>query len=100
MAVLYDKKSNYSTTSQNKKYLDLYKPPLTSDTLSKVTITLVIQPKYHKRPDLLAFEMYGSEKLWWIFAHYNRDILVDPLLDFTSGTRIVAPRTYRPTGPS
>ena len=26
--------------------------------------------------------MYGSAQLWWVFAHYNRDKLVDPIMDF------------------
>ena len=93
----YDNKSNYVTTSVNKKYLDLYQPPLTIDNLSEETTSLVLQPKYNKRPDLLAYDMYGSSRLWWVFAHYNRDTLRDPIMDFISGTKIVAPKTYRAT---
>jgi|TARA_B100001094_G_scaffold102690_2_gene98863 hypothetical protein len=94
----YDNKSNYALTSVNKKYLDLYQPPLTIENLTEETTTLIIQPKYNKRPDLLAFDMYGSSRLWWVFAHYNRDKLTDPIMDFISGTRIVVPKNYRPTG--
>ena len=56
-----------------------------------------IEPQYNHRPDLLAYDLYGSPKLWWVFAHYNRDKLVDPIMDFISGTKIVAPKTYRIT---
>ena len=94
---LYDNKSNYANTDFNSRYLELYDPPLTADTHSVETIAMIIQSKYNKRPDLLAFEMYGSARLWWVFAHYNRDTLRDPIMDFTSGTKIVAPKTYRAT---
>ena len=94
---VYDTKSNYALTGINRKYLGIYQPPLTNDSLSEETITLIIQPKFNKRPDLMAFEMYGSAKLWWVYAHYNRDKLVDPIMDFISGTKIVAPKTYRIT---
>ena len=94
----YDSKSNYAITSTNRKYLEIYQPPLTENTLSQETTSIVIQPKYNKRPDLLAFDMYGSARLWWVFAHYNRDTLTDPIMDFISGTRIVAPKIYRATG--
>ena len=93
----YSTQSNYGITPINKKYLEIYQPPLTADSLSEETTTLIVQPKFNKRPDLLAFEMYGSARLWWVFAHYNRDKLVDPIMDFISGTKIVAPKTYRIT---
>ena len=97
MAIQYDGKSNYARTAVNRKYLELYEPLLKSDNLSAETITFIIESKYNKRPDLLAFEMYGSARLWWVFAHYNRDTLTDPIMDFTSGTKIKAPRTFRIT---
>ena len=97
MAIQYDGKSNYARTALNRKYLELYEPLLKSDNLSEETMTFIIESKYNKRPDLLAFEMYGSARLWWVFAHYNRDTLTDPIMDFTSGTKIKAPRTFRIT---
>ena len=55
---------------------------------------MIIQPKYNKRPDLLAFDMYGSARLWWVFAQRNMDVLVDPVYDLIPGTQI-----YIPQGP-
>lgn len=95
---MYKQNSNYSLTKVNRKYLDLYAPPITSDNLSEETTTMIIQPKYNKRPDLLAFDIYGSARLWWVFAHYNRDTLLDPIMDFTSGTKIVAPKNFKVSG--
>ena len=97
MAIQYDGKSNYARTALNRKYLELYEPLLKSENLSAETITFIVESKHNKRPDLLAFEMYGSSRLWWVFAHYNRDTLNDPIMDFTSGTKIKAPRTFRIT---
>jgi hypothetical protein len=96
--VEYSSTSNYVITGVGAKALDLYDPPLTSETLSDETVSLVIQAKFNRRPDLLAHQMYGSARLWWVFAHYNRDTLVDPIMDFKSGTRIIAPRNFTVQG--
>jgi hypothetical protein len=49
----------------------------------------VIDPQYNHRPDLLAYDLYGTPKLWWIFAQRNMDILEDPIYDFESGVEIL-----------
>jgi hypothetical protein len=49
----------------------------------------VIDPQYNHRPDLLAYDLYGSTKLWWIFAQRNMDVLEDPIYDFESGVEIL-----------
>ena len=55
-------------------------------------IVYTIEPQYENRPDLLAFDLYGSAKLWWIFAQRNMDIIKDPIFDFTAGTQIYLPK--------
>ena len=94
----YRSTSNYSFTNQNLKYLELYKPPLTTETLDTDSRTFFVNAKYDRRPDLLAHDLYGNSRLWWVFAHYNRDVLLDPIMDFTAGTRIVAPNSFQVTG--
>lgn len=47
---------------------------------------------YQYRPDLLAFDLYKSSDLWWVFAQRNPNILQDPIGDFQSGTRIYLPQ--------
>jgi hypothetical protein len=47
-----------------------------------------IQPQYTYRPDLLAYDLYGTSALWWVFMQRNMDILQDPILDFVPGTQI------------
>jgi len=46
---------------------------------------------YDERPDLLAYQIYGDSKLWWVFALRNPDILKDPIRDFKSGKSIILP---------
>jgi len=51
-----------------------------------------IQPQFSYRPDLLAYALYGSAKLWWVFAQRNMDTLKDPIYDFVAGTQIYLPK--------
>ena len=95
MAVEYKSDSPYANTEMYSYYLDVLTPRVIRPFADDVLHTLTQVHEY--RPDLLAFEMYGSARLWWVFAHYNRDTLRDPIMDFTSGTKIVAPKTYRAT---
>ena len=40
------------------------------------------------RPDILAYKVYGTTSLWWVFALRNPDILKDPIRDFKAGITI------------
>jgi hypothetical protein len=51
-----------------------------------------VQPQYTHRPDLLAYDVYGSSKLWWVFAQRNMDVLKDPVFDLVAGIDIFLPR--------
>lgn len=55
-------------------------------------ILWTIEPQYTHRPDLLAYDLYGSNSLWWIFAQRNMDVLKDPVYDFVAGTEIFLPK--------
>lgn len=61
-------------------------PKLVDDQEFEITQT------YNLRPDLLAFDLYGQASLWWVFANRNPNTLVDPLMDFTTGTIIYLPK--------
>ena len=82
----YNNKSFYSQTNVRDFYLDLWTDPdlpsLTSDE------QMAIPPKFDKRPDLMAYDLYGDPNYWWIFAVRNKDILIDTVEDFTAGTVI------------
>lgn len=94
----YRNSSNYANTVVNRKFLELYNPTITIDSLSDRIISFTLQAKYDRRPDLLAQDMYGNSRLWWVFAHYNRDKLRDPIMDFKAGIEIEAPKEYKPSG--
>jgi hypothetical protein len=83
----------HSTPIVNDEYLDILsiRPiPAEAD-----DILYTIQPQYAYRPDLLAYDLYGSTKLWWVFAQRNMDLIKDPIYDMTPGTKI-----YLPKGPN
>ena len=55
-------------------------------------ILYTIESQYEHRPDLLAYDLYGSPKLWWVFAQRNMDVLKDPVYDMVTGTKIYIPQ--------
>ncbi len=86
----YSKNSPYATTRQNNFYLDLLEirpVPAESD-----DFRYVIENQYRHRPDLLAYDTYGSAKLWWVFVQRNMTVLKDPIYDFEPGTVIYLPK--------
>lgn len=91
MASFHDSDSFLKGAPVTKFYLDV-------NTLPKIPRSAAdqlyaIESRYDKRPDLLADNLFGTTKLWWVFALRNPDILVDPLEDFTSGKEIFIPST-------
>lgn len=88
---IYDKTSPYSQTKVSKGgYLDILKiKPVPSEDNDYL---YTIEPQYIYRPDLLAYDLYGTPKLWWVFAQRNMDILKDPVFDFVPGTKIYLPK--------
>jgi len=85
MAV-YSNRSPYFDTRTFGDFLDvMINRPIPADS----TDTLItISSTYHQRPDLLAFDLYGDSRLWWVFAMRNPDIIEDSIFDFASGTQI------------
>ncbi|MBR19722.1 MAG: hypothetical protein CMA64_06205 [Euryarchaeota archaeon] len=51
-----------------------------------------VEPQYHQRPDLLAYDMYKNDRLWWIFAQRNMDVMEDPIYDLKAGIQIYLPQ--------
>ena len=88
--VKYKKTSPWATTKQNRLYLDILsiRPvPAESDDFK-----YVIENQYRHRPDLLAFDLYGDPKLWWVFVQRNMDVIKDCISDFEPGTVIFIPK--------
>ncbi len=86
----YSSSSPWYNTPENSLYLDLLEiRPVPS---SADDYVYTIEPQYRHRPDLLAYDLYGSAKLWWVFVQRNMDTLKDPIYDFEPGTKIKIPK--------
>jgi len=88
----YKQSSPYKATSENPtgEFLGLFRIrtiPAQSD-----DVPYTIEPQYHQRPDLLAYDMYGNPGLWWVFCQRNMDTMEDPIYDFKSGATIYVPK--------
>ena len=86
MAKNHKPTSRYIDTPNKDFYLDIWNAP--NITASSNDREIEIESKYHERPDLLSYDLYGTVNLWWVFAMRNKDILFDPIYDFKSGTKI------------
>ena len=86
----YTKSSAYANTLQNNLYLELLEirpVPAEADDFK-----YVIENQYRHRPDLLAYDLYGNPKLWWVFVQRNMSVIKDPIYDFEPGTIIYLPK--------
>jgi len=81
----------YLTNIADGQYLDVMNNRPIPKYSSDVYYTL---PKvYEFRPDLLAYDLYGDSRLWWVFASRNPNLLgYDPYFDFVAGIQIYIPK--------
>ena len=86
----YSKNSPYYTTPQYGTFLDLLeKRPIP---FRKDDTIYVIEHAYQYRPDLLAYDLYGTPSLWWVFYQRNPNTLTKPPFDFVANTFIYLPK--------
>jgi|TARA_R110000782_G_scaffold32992_4_gene80074 hypothetical protein len=78
------------TEIRNEQYLDFMQKRFIPE--NPDDILYEIKPQYTYRPDLLAFDLYGTSKLWWVFTMRNIEVLKDPVFDFVAGTQIYLPK--------
>jgi hypothetical protein len=80
----------FTTATVNNQYLSTMVnrpiPGNQTDTYWEIT------PTYNLRPDMLASDLYGDSRLWWVFAQRNPNKLKDPLSDFVTGVSIYIPK--------
>jgi hypothetical protein len=55
-------------------------------------LQFTINLTYRYRPDLLAYDLYGTPSLWWVFYQRNPNTLQAPPLDFDVGVNIFLPK--------
>jgi hypothetical protein len=86
----YTNSSPWVSTPQNNFYLETLRiRPIPSE---PDDFRYTIENQYRHRPDLLAYDVYGNAKLWWVFVQRNMDILKDPIYDFVPGRTIYLPK--------
>ena len=86
----YSNTSPYAVTPQNNLNLHFFVPrPITA---RDDDVSYTIDRIYAYRPDLLAYDLYGSPRLWWVFAQRNPDEIEDPIYDFSPGVTIQLPK--------
>jgi hypothetical protein len=90
MAVQYPNTSPWSRTNLSSNLLGYFN--IRSVAAQDDDILYVIEPQFNYRPDLLANYLYGTPKLWWVFAQRNMDEIRDPIFDFRSGVEIFLPK--------
>jgi hypothetical protein len=86
----YSQTSPYFKTPQNDVNLGMFVPRTITSEPDDQSYT--IERTYAYRPDLLAYDLYGSPRLWWVFAQRNPDRLEDPIYDFRPGVTIQLPK--------
>ena len=88
---LYPRTSPYNNTSVvDNKFLDVMQ--YNGIPRSPNDVYYTIPAVYQYRPDMLAFDLYNDQRLWWVFAARNPNSLgPDPYFNFTAGTTIYVP---------
>jgi len=86
----YSNTSPYYATPQNK--INLEQMVARTITAEADDRTYTIERTYAYRPDLLAYDLYGTPRLWWVFAQRNPDQIEDPIYDFKPGVTIQLPK--------
>ena len=88
-SINYSKRSPYANTPFKSFYLGIYKDrPITAD----ANDTLIsLEDKYKFRPDLLAHDLYGDSRYWWVFIRRNMEQIKDPIFDFLPNIEIYVP---------
>jgi len=89
MVVSYSSSSPYYFTPQSSSYLGIWRPPGIGPSATDEFVT--VAQKYLHRPDLLSYDLYGSPRLWWVFALLNPDYLRDPIYDMVPGIQLRVP---------
>jgi hypothetical protein len=90
MVAKYTSVSPWQDTKITNNYLDILTIRPVSAENDDYLYT--IESQYALRPDLLAFDLYGTNHLWWVFIQRNLDVLQDPIFDFVPGVQIYLPK--------
>lgn len=82
----------YNTPIQNGK-LGIYVPR--DFTISDDDEYVIVEQRHQFRPYVLSYDLYGNDRLWWIFTILNMDIINDPIRDMREGIVLRVPTKER-----
>jgi hypothetical protein len=86
----YSSTSPYYETGYSQFFLDtMVNRPIPKE---DDDLTFTINQTYQYRPDMLAYDLYQTSTLWWVFYQRNPNTLQAPPLDFTVGKIIYLPK--------
>ena len=86
----YSSTSPYYQTGYSQFFLDtMVNRPIPKE---DDDLTFTINQTYQYRPDMLAYDLYQTSTLWWVFYQRNPNTLQAPPLDFTVGKVIYLPK--------
>lgn len=85
--------SLYKKTYVDYNYLGYYDP--ITIPFDDTDILITIEEKYNQHPGKLAYDLYGNERLGWVFSYFNRSIIQDPIFDLKAGILIRVPTKQR-----
>lgn len=89
----YKSSSPYNKTPQTSWYLNHFvRKTIFPDYTDKLVI---IEKRFHHRPDLMSFQLYGTPDFWWVLMERNIDTIRDPIYDFIEGKQIWCPTLDR-----
>lgn len=80
-------------TDEFEKRLGWWEQDITIGHDDVTDIYVLIDSKYDKRPDLLAYKYYKKSTLAWLILQYNN--MVDPTEEFVAGKTIIIPSPSR-----
>jgi hypothetical protein len=93
MTVQYGVMSPYYKATQTSNYLDYFEPGTIYPADSDESYTIPLE--YAEQPWRASYDLYGNERLYYIFAVINYDLIQDPIYDFKAGLVIQVPTLER-----
>ena len=75
--------------TEGETFFEMWERPEELDALIEVSDQYLVRSVDVGRLDLLSYEFYGTEYLWWVIAAVNN--IVDPIGDMFAGQRLYVP---------
>lgn len=79
----------------NEDYIKGYYEPIDIELDDSSDYYITIEPKYNQKPGLLALDLYGTERLEWIFYYFNKEKMDDIIFSLKAGMTIRVPMKSR-----